>query len=156
MRPPLQAGKGGATPTPALQLLHCYTTRAMSKREYTAAQMIEALEAAGGVVRGAARRLGCSAMTIYRYADRYVTVREALEAARSDTYAEAQAYLLAMMRDREHKDHKWAVEQVLKTYGDKISDGLEWSDKKRLEHSGPGGEEIVVNLIPNDEDDGTD
>lgn len=128
----------------------------MGTQRYTAGEVIDALEAAGGVVRGAARRLGCTAKTIYNYADRYVTVREAMEAARSDTYAEAQAYLLAMMRDREHKDHKWAVERVLKTYGDKISDGLEWSDKKRLEHSGPGGEEIVVNLIPDDKDNGTD
>ena len=128
----------------------------MSKQQYTAAEMIEALESAGGVVRGAARELGCSAQTIYNYADRYVTVREALKDARSDTYAEAQAYLLAMMRDREHKDHKWAVERILKTYGDGIADGLEWSDKERIEHSGPGGEEIRVNLLPDPEADGDD
>jgi len=128
----------------------------MSKQHYTAGEVIDALEAAGGVVRGAARRLGCSAKTIYRYADRYVTVKEAIQAARANTYAEAQAYLLKMMRDPGNKDHKWGLEQVLKTYGDKISDGLEWSDKKRLEHSGPGGEEIVVNLIPDNEDDGRD
>ena len=115
----------------------------MSKQQYTAAEMIEALKSAGGVVRGAARQLGCSAQTIYNYADRYVTVREALKDARSDTYAEAQAYLLAMMRDREHKDHKWAVERILKTYGDGIADGLEWSDKERIEHSGPGGADAI-------------
>ena len=128
----------------------------MSKQQYTAAEMIEALESAGGVVRGAARQLGCSAQTVYNYADRYVTVREALKDARSDTYAEAQAYLLAMMRDREHKDHKWAVERILKTYGDGVADGLEWSDKERIEHSGPGGEEIRVNLLPDSEADGDD
>jgi len=126
------------------------------KQEYTAKEMVNALEQAGGVVVRAAKIVGCAPKTVYAYAKRYVTVKEAMKEARKDTYAEAQGYLLAMMRDREHKDHKWAVEQVLKTYGDKISDGLEWSDKKRLEHSGPGGEEIVVNLIPDDEDDGTD
>jgi len=41
------------------------------------------------------------------------------------------------------------VEQVLKTFGDKISDGLDWSDKQRLEHSGNAS--IRVNLVPDDD-----
>ena len=112
-------------------------------RRYTAAEVIDALEATGGVVVRAAKMLGCAPKTVYAYADRYVTVREAMEEARKDTYAEAQGYLLAMMRDREHKDHKWAVERILKTYGDGIADGLEWSDKERIEHSGPGGTDAI-------------
>ena len=113
------------------------------KQEYTAKEMCDALEATGGVVVRAAKMLGCAPKTVYAYAKRYVTVREAMEEARKDTYAEAQGYLLAMMRDREHKDHKWAVERILKTYGDGIADGLEWSDKERIEHSGPGGADAI-------------
>lgn len=111
----------------------------MSTQRYTAAEVVEALHDTGGVVVRAARKLGCAAATVYNYADRYVTVREAMEEARKDTYAEAQGYLLAMMRDRDHKDHRWAVERILKSYGDSIADGLEWSDKQRHEVSGPDG-----------------
>ena len=118
-------------------------------KKYTAKEVADAIRQKDGVVRQAANTLGCHASTIYRYADEYVTVREAMEESRQDTYAEAQAYLVAMMRDRSHKDHKWAVEQVLKTFGDKIGDGLDWSDKQRLEHSGNAS--IRVNLVPDDD-----
>lgn len=128
----------------------------MSTQRYTAAEVVEALHETGGVVVRAARKLGCAAATVYNYADRYVTVREAMEEARKDTYAEAQGYLLAMMRDREHKDHKWAVERILKSYGDTVADGLEWSDKERIEHSGPDGGSIHVNLIPPSDGEGDD
>ena len=115
--------------------------------------MADAIRQKDGVVRQAANALGCHASTIYRYADEYVTVREAMEESRQDTYAEAQAYLVAMMRDREHKDHKWAVEQVLKTFGDKISDGLDWSDKQRLEHSGDANITVQFGGDPPEPDD---
>jgi len=101
--------------------------------------MCDALRAADGVVLQAARKLDCSAMTIYRYAKRYVTVKQAMQEARRNTYAEAQGYLVAMMRDRDHKDHKWAVDRLLKTYGESVPDGLDWAERERKEHSGPNG-----------------
>ena len=107
-----------------------------TKQEYTAKQVCDALYAEGGVVSRAAVRLDCTAQTVYNYAQRYVTVREAMQDARKETYANAQGRLLDMMEDPSHKDHKWAIEQILKVYGDKISDGLDWSDKQRVEHSG--------------------
>jgi len=116
-------------------------------KKYTAKEVADAIRQKDGVVRQAANTLGCHASTIYRYAEEFVTVREAMEESRQDTYAEAQAYLVAMMRDRSHKDHKWAVEQVLKTFGDKISDGLDWSDKQRLEHTGADGERLQGSTI---------
>ena len=119
------------------KLLFCYTTRAMARdQEYTAQEMCDALRAADGVVLQAARKLGCSAMTIYRYAKRYVTVKQAMQEARRNTYAEAQGYLVAMMRDRDHKDHKWAVDRILQTYGPSVPDGLDWAERERTEHSG--------------------
>lgn len=112
--------------------------------KYTAAEVAEAVRQTNGVVTRAAEELGCDRSTVYNYADRYVTVREALQTARSGIYAEAQHYLVAMMRDREHKDHRWAVEQVLKHYGDTVSDGLDFSDRKRLEHTEAEPVEFVV------------
>lgn len=125
------------------------------KQEHTAKEVADALRAAEGVVRVAARRLGCSAATVYNYANRYVTVEEAMHEARKDTYAEAQGFLVAMMRDREHKDHKWAVEQVLKHYGESVGDGLDFADRQRLEHSGKGGGPVQVifdNDVPEPDD----
>jgi hypothetical protein len=118
--------------------------------DYTAKEVSEALRDADGVVRVAANRLGCTAATVYNYANRYVTVERAMHEARKDTYAEAQGYLLAMMRDRDHKDHRWAVEQVLKHYGEVIEDGLDWSEKERKEHSTDG---FSVTIVPPDADD---
>jgi len=122
----------------------------MGKQEYTAEEMCDALRAADGVVRVAARDLGCSAMTIYRYAKRYVTVQQAMKEARQNTYAEAQGYLVAMMRDRDHKNHKWAVDRILQTYGESVPDGLDWAERERKEHSGEG---LTVNILPPEDDD---
>lgn len=47
--------------------------------KYTEAEMIEAIKGSGGLVSVVARRLGCSRATVYRYCDRYPSVREALE-----------------------------------------------------------------------------
>src|SRR5690606_5012269 len=49
----------------------------MSKRKYKAAQIIEAIHEAGGVVAAAARMLGCDRPTSYRYAREYRTGQEA-------------------------------------------------------------------------------
>jgi transposase len=119
-------------------------------QEYTAKEVADALREADGVVRVAANRLGCNASTVYRYANRYVTVERAMHEARKNTYAEAQGYLLAMMRDRDHKNHKWAVEQVLRHYGEVIDDGLDWTEKERREHSSDG---FSITIVPPDADD---
>ena len=111
----------------------------MSKQQYTAQEMIDAIWAANGVVRQAAARLGCTAATVYNYAQRYVTVKDAMHEARRNTYAEAQDSLVNMMRDPSHKDHKWAVDRLLKTYGESVPDGLDWAERERKEHSGPNG-----------------
>ena len=112
------------------------------KQQYTAAEMVAALEKAGGTVFQAAKIIGCDPSTIYRYANRYVTVKQAMRKARSDTYAEAQGYLVAMMRDRDHKDHKWALDRILTTYGEDVPDGLDWAERERTEHSGEVGLDI--------------
>ena len=115
-----------------------------SEKKFKAKEIIDALYEMDGVVVQAARMLGCSARTIYNYANEYTTVREAMQDARQDTYAEAQGYLVEMMRDRDHKDHKWAVDRILKTYGEQVDDGVEWIEKIREEHTGTGGGPVRV------------
>ena len=122
----------------------------MSER-YTAAEVVDAVKKSGGVVVDAAKVLGCAASTVYNYARRYATVRKAIEETRRSTYAEAHDRLLKMMRDPTHKDHRWAIDRVLRTYSEHVPDGLEWSDKARLSHRREERGEIVVNFVPNDE-----
>ena len=114
------------------------------KQAFSAKEVASALWEASGVVRSAAAQLGCTAATVYNYADRYVTVRDAMQAARMDTYAEAQSRLVEMMRDPEHRGHRWAVEQVLRHYGREIDDGLDFTETQRIEHAGKAGGPVRV------------
>jgi hypothetical protein len=50
-----------------------------NKEAYTAEQVIKALEAHQGLIYMAAQDLGCSGQTIYNYAKRYASVREAIK-----------------------------------------------------------------------------
>ena len=114
-------------------------------REYSAKEVADALREANGVVRQAATKLGCTPKTVYRYADEYVTVEQAMQEARQDLAGEAEGYLVAMMRDREHPKHYKAVKDVLRNYHPD-----DWSDKKKeLEHGGDGFE---VNIQPPSDD----
>ncbi|MFB6198947.1 MAG: hypothetical protein ABEI52_11890 [Halobacteriaceae archaeon] len=102
-------------------------------QEYTAKEVAEAIRQANGVVKTAALQLGCTPATVYNYADRYVTVQEALDESRKDIAGEAEGYLIAMMRDREHPKHYKAVTDILRMYHpDDFTD-----QKTKNEHSGP-------------------
>ena len=49
--------------------------------QYNAQQMIDAIQDAKGILTVAARKLQCSRMTVYRYINKYATVKEAYEEA---------------------------------------------------------------------------
>ena len=102
----------------------------MATQRYSAKEVIYAVEESGGVVVDAARMLGCSPNTVYNYAERYVTVQDAIEATRTGLYEEAHEAMIAMMRDPSHRNHKWAVERILRTYGQHVADGLDWTDNE--------------------------
>lgn len=70
----------------------------MSKQKYTAAQMIEALRAAGGVIAVAARAIGCDRNTVYAYMGRYSTVKDAYDEANETNLDVAEAGLMAFVR----------------------------------------------------------
>ena len=49
--------------------------------KYTAQQMIEVIQDAKGILTVAARKLGCSRNTLYRYMQKYATVQDAYDEA---------------------------------------------------------------------------
>jgi len=49
--------------------------------KYNAQQMIDAIQDAKGILTVAARKLQCSRMTVYRYINKYNTVKDAYEEA---------------------------------------------------------------------------
>ena len=53
----------------------------MAEQQYTVAQVIDAVKDSGGNMSIVAKRLGCDRSTVMRYANRYVTIREALQQA---------------------------------------------------------------------------
>ena len=52
-----------------------------SKQRYTAAEVVTACEGTGGIKVLVARKLGCTRRTVVNYANRYASVRKALEDA---------------------------------------------------------------------------
>jgi len=100
--------------------------------EYSAEEVRAAIRQSGGVVAQAARVLDCSPATIYKYANKYVTVETTLEEARLNHAAKAEAYHARLVEDREHPDHYKALMDVLRNYHPD-----DWSDKRQeQEHSG--------------------
>lgn len=116
-----------------------------SEREYTAAQMVTAIEAEDGVVRDVAERLGCSRMTVYRYRDRYKTVAEALDQQRTDLVFEMRDRLKDLARDADVSDNvrRDAIQKILEVFDEEI----DWADRERKEHSGPGGEPMKMHFV---------
>jgi len=118
-------------------------------KEYTAKEMVEAIEAEDGVVRDVAERLGCSRMTVYRYRNRYKTVEQALEKNRTDLVFEMRDRLKDQARSDEVSDavQQKAILKLLEVFDDEI----EWSDKERKELSDPNGDPITIKIV-NDND----
>lgn len=65
----------------------------MEQKRFTANEIVEAIRQERGFVSRAARRLGCSRMTVYRATEKYASVREAIEDAREDMKDTAEAKL---------------------------------------------------------------
>jgi len=77
-------------------------------KEYSAKEMVDALEKTGGVVADAARKLGCSPQTVYNYINEYSTVKAAREQFEQNLDAHAEAVIYsAIVVDRDVKTAKW-------------------------------------------------
>lgn len=83
------------------------------KPHFTAAQMIDALTKNKGMVYYAAKSLGCSHQTVYNYAKRYASVREAMEAQDGEFVDTAELKLRQAVINGE----AWAVLFALRTKG---------------------------------------
>jgi len=118
--------------------------------EYTAKEMREAIRKSGGVVVQAANVLGCDPSTVYRYADKYVTVQETLDEVRLNLVAEAEGYHVRMMRDPDHQHHYKAVMDIRRNYDPKgFTD-----EKKEQKLSNDDGEPLKFQWVdPGDVDD---
>jgi hypothetical protein len=66
--------------------------------KYTAAQMIDAIQAAEGNLTEAARIIGCSRTTIYNYMEKYVTVKQTYEEVNEKTIDWVEDKLLDQCR----------------------------------------------------------
>jgi transposase len=85
--------------------------------QYTAEHVVEAIKGSGGLVSTVASRLGCSRRTVYRYMNRYSTVKEALKEEREKVLDTAEGELVHLIRDRSHPGHTTAIIFYLKTIG---------------------------------------
>jgi len=116
-------------------------------QEYKAQEVADALREANGVVARAAKALDCAPKTVYRYADRYVTVEQAMEEARMDLAAEAETHLVAMMRDADSPAQRYkAVKDILRNFH---PNGFT-DERTENEHS---GDAFSINIHPPDADE---
>lgn len=102
--------------------------------KYTPAQVINALEAAGGVKSIAAQKLGCAWNTIKSYVERYELIAEALVEIEEGMKDLAETQLISLIRDK----HPAAVFFYLKT---KAKDR---GYSERFEATGPNGGPVPV------------
>jgi len=84
-----------------------------NRSRFTAAQVIQALNANKGMVYLAAKSLGCCHTTIYNYAKRYPSVQKAIDANRGAVVDFAELKLYDAILAGEH----WAVAFALRTIG---------------------------------------
>ena len=70
----------------------------MAKLRYTADQMIQAIESAEGNLTQAAKNLGCARGTVYKYIEKFPTVKTAFEEANERTIDMVEGQLLSQIR----------------------------------------------------------
>ena len=67
--------------------------------EFTQAQVEHALTSAGGFITSAAKRLGCNPKTVYRYLQRYPSLKDVLTEARENTLDFVESKLMKAIDD---------------------------------------------------------
>lgn len=107
----------------------------MAKTKWTAKEVCAAIEGTGGIKTSIAQKLNVSRMTVDRYLDRWVTVREAYEQEKSRIDDMVVHTLISAIKEGNLSIAKWWATM-------KMSD--EFSDRKQLEHSGPEGGPIEL------------
>ena len=115
--------------------------------KYTAQQVIDAIPGTGGIIELIAQKLGCDRVTIWRYSQRYATVKQALAQADESVTDLAEAKAIKLI----NAEYWPAIVHRLNTKG-KARGYTE-----RHEHTGAdGGPIVVVNWDEADDADDTD
>jgi len=107
------------------------------KERYTCEDVITALDKTKGMVYLAAESLGCSHTTVYKYIDKYATVRQAKERAEGRIGDIVELKLINAIND----DKPWAIQFYART---KLKHR---GYVERQEHSGPDGEKLEPLVI---------
>lgn len=110
-----------------------------TKEDFTPQQIVKALKATEGMVSLAAKTLGCSRMTIYRYKEKYPEVAEAMTDAKELMIDVAEGKLHQAVK----KGEAWAICFYLKTQA--RSRG--YVEKQEIEHAGKNGGPIEIKAI---------
>ena len=105
---------------------------------YTAAQLIDAIQEAQGFITKAADILGCSRMTLYRYMDRYPTVKQAL----ADTREKRHEWVESKLMKAVGADNLTAIIFYLKTQGKHLG----YVERQELGGIGDKGE-IILKVV---------
>jgi hypothetical protein len=104
------------------------------KQRFTAAQVIAALKQCSGLIFRAADRLNCTSHTIINYANRYPSIRTAIDERRGRRVDIGEAKLDAAVLAGE----PWAIQFLLRTQGKHRGYG----DSQQHEHMGRDGKEL--------------
>jgi hypothetical protein len=106
----------------------------MAKQKFTPGQVIAALNQANGLIFVAAGRLGCTSATVINYANRYPSIRDAIEEKKGRRLDVAEAKLDAAVLAGE----AWAVQFLLRTQGRHRGYG----ESQQHEHTGRDGKDL--------------
>jgi hypothetical protein len=104
------------------------------KQKFRPGQVIAALNQCNGLIFLAAERLGCSARTVFNYANRYPSIRAAIEEKKGKRLDVAEATLDKAVLEGE----AWAVQFLLRTQGKERGYG----DHQQYEYSGKDGRDL--------------
>jgi hypothetical protein len=117
----------------------------MNKEKYTKKEIIAALKASKGMVYVAADKLGCAANTIYRFANKYPEVQEAMQQERGYRVDVAELHL----HNAVNRGEPWAVSLTLKTIGKDRG----YTERQEITGADGGAINISVSDIKNLSDD---
>lgn len=109
------------------------------KNAYTTQQVIDALQDAKGYVSKTASLLHCTPQTVYNYAERYPTVRQAWD----DIREERHDFVENALAKRINEGSDTAIIFYLKTQ----CKARGYIERSQIEHSGPEGGDIPITYI---------
>jgi len=122
----------------------------MASEKYTAQQMIDALEAAKGMITIAARRLGCAPNTVRRYIAKYPTVAAAQAEAKEALGDQVELTLATMALGERNASGSYIREPnitALIFLAKTIYKDRGYVERVQQEHTGADGGPVRVEVV---------